>query len=77
MKELDDNTLRKFITGECSEKEYAEINQWINEKEENARALFELEEIYQLGKFDQYTDIKRINRAEKRLFQQIDRKSVV
>ncbi|NDV65870.1 FecR family protein [Bacteroides sp. 224] len=73
MKEIDDNMLRKFITGECSEQEYAEINHWINEKEENARALFEMEEIYQLGKFDSYLDTKRMDRAERRLFQQIEK----
>lgn len=73
MKNLDDNILEKFITGDCSEQEYTEINNWINEGEDNARRLFQLEEIYHLGKFDQYADSRRIDRAERKLLQHIEK----
>lgn len=72
MKELDDNILKKFITKESSENEISEINEWIKESEENAKQLFRMEEIYELGKFDQYTDPKRIKQAEKKLFKRIE-----
>lgn len=44
----------------------------MKESEENARQLFHMEEIYHLGKFDQYTDEQRILRAEKQLHKKLD-----
>lgn len=73
MKDLSDNTLKNFLTGECSEKELAEINTFIHESEENARQLFRMEELYRLGKNDAFVTQERIGRAEKKLFERIER----
>ena len=49
-----------------------EVTAAVEEKEENARQLFRMEEIYHLGKFDQYADGQRMLRAEKRLYKKLD-----
>lgn len=73
MEKLKDNTLRKFLGGELSEEEYTEICDWMKEEKENAGQLFRMEEVYHLGKFDHYANEKRIDKAEKRLFKEIQR----
>lgn len=74
MEELKDDILKKFLAGELSEEESVEIYDWMNEEEENTRQLFRMEEIYHLGKFDQYTNEQRIERAERKLLEKIHQK---
>lgn len=64
MSNLSEEIINRYLTGQCSEEELIEVNAWMKESEENARQLFRMEEIYHLGKFDQYTDEQRILRAE-------------
>ena len=64
--------MNKYLTGQCSEEEIIEVNAWMKESEENARQLFRMEEIYNLGKFDRYADEQRIAHAEKLLYKKLD-----
>jgi len=52
MRNLSEEIINKYLTGQCSEEELMEVNAWISESDENARQLFRMEEIYHLGKFD-------------------------
>jgi ferric-dicitrate binding protein FerR (iron transport regulator) len=77
MKRLSDNTLKNFLTGECSEEELAEVTAFVNESEENAWEVLRLEELYHLGKFDTFATHTRIGRAEEELFQRIKREDAI
>ena len=68
MRNLSEEIINKYLTGQCSEEELIEVNAWISESDENARQLFRMEEIYHLGKFDHYADEQRMANAEKRLY---------
>ena len=72
MSNLSEDIINRYLTGQCSEEELIEVNAGMTESEENARQLFRMEEIYHLGKFDQYTDEQRILRAEKQLYKKLD-----
>jgi len=72
MSQLDDEILKDYLIGNCSEEEMDQIDNWIKESDENANRLFKWEELYHLGKYEQFKDKKRIAKAEKRLFKQID-----
>lgn len=65
MRNLSEEIINKYLTGQCSEEELMEVNAWISESDENARQLFRMEEIYHLGKFDHYADEQRMANAEK------------
>ena len=67
MRNLSEEIINRYLTGQCSEEELIEVNAWISESDENARQLFRMEEIYHLGKFDHYADEQRMANAEKRL----------
>ena len=56
MRNLSEEIINKYLTGQCSEEELIKVNAWISESDENARQLFRMEEIYHLGKFDHYAD---------------------
>lgn len=72
MSNLNEEIINKYLTGQCSEEELIEVNTWMKESEENACQLFRMEEIYHLGKFDQYANEQRIHRAEKQLYKKLD-----
>ena len=72
MSNLSEDIINKYLTGQCSEEEVVEVNAWMKESEENARQLFRMEEIYHLGKFNQYADRKQMARAEKQLYKKLD-----
>ena len=57
--------------GECSEEELHKVNAWLNESDGNARELFKIEQIYHLGKNENFADEKEIERAEKQLFRRL------
>ncbi len=72
MSNLSEDIINKYLTGQCSEEELVEVNAWMKESEENARQLFRMEEIYHLGKFNQYADRKQMARAEIQLYKKLD-----
>ncbi len=73
MKNLGDEILLKYLSGECSDEELAEVSAWMKESEDNAGKLFRMEEIYQAGKSQRYGDMQRTATAERRLFRRIER----
>ncbi len=72
MSNLSEDIINKYLTVQCSEEELVEVNAWMKESEENARQLFRMEEIYHLGKFNQYADRQQMARAEKQLYKKLD-----
>ncbi len=72
MSNLSEEIINRYLTGQCSEEELIEVNAWMKESEENARQLFRMEEIYHLGKFDQYANEQRILRVEKQLYKKLN-----
>ncbi len=57
---------------ECTEEELRTINAWLEESPEHARQLFELEELYHLGKRDGTSDGQKVLMEEKRLFRRLE-----
>ncbi|WP_303208241.1 FecR family protein [Bacteroides oleiciplenus] len=68
---LDEELMARFLMGECSEEELHKVNAWLNESDGNARELFKIEQIYHLGKNENFADEKEIERAEKQLFKRL------
>lgn len=73
MRNLSEDIINKYLTGQCSEEELIEVNAWMNESEDNARQLFRMEEIYHLGKFDHYANKQQVTRAEKKLDKKLEK----
>lgn len=69
---LNEEIKARFLMNECTEEELRIVNAWLAESEDNARRLFELEEIYQLGKLGCTSDEKKVFKAEKRLFRRLE-----
>ena len=67
MSTLNDNLLRKFLNGDCTEDELREVHAFIAASPENAEQLFRIEEMYHLGQFNEYSNPQRVARAEKQL----------
>ena len=68
---LDEELMARFLMGECSEEELHRVNAWLDDSGENARELFRIEQIYHLGKNENFADEKKIERAEKQLFKRL------
>lgn len=73
MSKLDDELIVKFLREECSEEELRKVNAWLEEADENARELFKLEQIYHLGRSAKFADGKKVEKAEKRLYDRLAR----
>lgn len=68
---MDEELMAKFLMGECSEEELCKVNAWLDESDGNARELFRIEQIYHLGKSEEFADEKKIEKAEKQLFKRL------
>ncbi len=66
MNNLNEDIINNYLTGQCSEEEIIQLNQWIKESDENARQLFRMEEAFHAGRFSCYENEERMARAEKR-----------
>lgn len=71
MNELNEEILKKYLEGECSEAEFIQVNHWMKESKENARQLFLMEETYQIGKRNPSTEKKQTEQAEVRLYKRL------
>ena len=71
MNNLSEDILMRYLTGECSDKDFARVNAWIKESDDNARRLFRMEEVYHLGRHDSFPDQKKVARAEARLYKKL------
>lgn len=72
MNNLNEDIISHYLTGQCSEEELIQLNQWIKESDENARRLFQLEEAFHAGRFSRYENEERMARAEKRLYKVLE-----
>ena len=59
---MDEELMAKFLMGECSEEELCKVNAWLDESDGNARELFRIEQIYHLGKSEEFADEKKIEK---------------
>ena len=59
MNNLSEDILMRYLTGECSDEDFARVNAWIKESDDNARRLFRMEEVYHLGRHDSFPDQKK------------------
>jgi len=71
MIDLNDKLLKDYLLGKCTEEETIHILKWIHESDEHAAQLFKVEELYHLGRFEEYT--KKTGKAENHLMSQIER----
>lgn len=60
MNNLSEDILIRYLTGECSDEDFARVNAWIKESDDNARRLFRMEEVYHLGRHDSFPDQKKL-----------------
>ena len=72
MSELNEDIIIRYLENRCSEEDFILINEWMKESDENARKLFQAEEIYHLGKFPADTD-ELVAKAGRRLSKRLDR----
>ena len=42
MNNLSEEILMRYLTGECSDEDFARVNAWIKESDDNARRLFRI-----------------------------------
>lgn len=71
MKHIDENILIKYLLGECSTEDLEKINGCIGESKEEAHRFFKAEELYHLGKLENYMDEEVINRAQQKVHKRI------
>lgn len=69
MIELNDKILKDYLLGKCTEEETMHILKWIRESDEHAAQLFKTEQLYHLGRFEEYT--KKTEKAENHLMAKI------
>ena len=72
MNELNDDIIKKYLQGDCSEEDFIRINTWIKESKDNARRLFLMEETYQAGKRNPFIEKRQTEQAEARLFRRLE-----
>jgi len=73
---MDEKVLLQFLTKNCSSEELLIVDQWIMANSENARWLFEMEEIWYLKKEIKYSDEKKIKKAYRQFLKGIDQSRV-
>ena len=73
---MDEKLLLQFLTKKCTSEELLIIDQWITANPENARWLFEMEEIWNLKNELKYSDEKKIRKAYHKFLKGIDRTQV-
>lgn len=71
MSKLNEDIIIRYLENRCSEEDFVLINEWMKESDENAKELFRLEEVYQLGKFPVDTQ-GLVAKAEYRLGKRLD-----
>ena len=71
MSKLNEDIIIRYLENRCSEEDFVLINEWMKESDENAKELFRLEEVYQLGKFPVDTQ-DLVAKAEYRLGKRLD-----
>ena len=70
---MDEKLLLRFLTKECTSEDIRVVDQWVTANPENARWLFEMEEIWAFKKELKYSDNEEIKRAYHRFLKEIER----
>lgn len=70
---LDEVLFAKFLVGECTEDELRKVKRWMDESDEHASDLFQLEEIYHAGKINSAGQTIDLDAAESRLFRRLEK----
>ena len=68
---MDERILLRFLTKECTSEDLRIVDQWIAAGSENARWLFEMEEIWSLKKELHYADEEEIRKAYQRFLNRV------
>jgi len=74
---IQEDLLLKYLQGECSEMELTEILGWIKSSPENAKILFQMEEIWSMGKLQSYSQEKYLKKAQYKLYAEIEKRKFV
>lgn len=72
MNKLDEELIVRFLMGQCSEDELHKVKAWLDESDANAHELFRIEEIYHLGKRNEFLEEQKIEKAERHLFKKLN-----
>lgn len=70
---LKEETWMKFLTGQCTVEELRAVKGWMDSDNEHAKQLFEVEQLYSLGKHEAHNNETRLNIAEKALMKRLNR----
>lgn len=73
MNKLDEELIVRFLMGQCSEDELHKVKAWLDESDANAHELFRIEEIYHLGKRNEFLEEQKIEKAERHLFKKLNK----
>lgn len=71
--ELDDKTLRNYLSGECTERQWEAIGRWLDESPENASRLFGLQLALELPQMRAFEEGSVVSAAEKSVLSRIGR----
>lgn len=71
MSKLNEDIIIRYLENRCSEEDFVLINEWMKESDGNAKELFRMEEVYQLGKFPVDTE-DLVAKAERRLGKRLE-----
>lgn len=71
MSKLNEDIIIRYLENRCSEEDFVLINEWMKEADENAKELFRMEEVYQLGKFP-FEEEDLVAKAERRLGKRLE-----
>ena len=72
MNKLSESILLRYLQNQSSEEDLDIINKWLNESEENAAKLFELEITFHSGQLTRFSEKDFLDKAENRLFEKIN-----
>ena len=67
MNSLDENTVGKYVAGECSEAEMEQILQWIQASEDNRKEWLKLRMVSARNSFIHFSDPEHVARSYKKL----------
>jgi Fe2+-dicitrate sensor, membrane component len=73
---MDEKVLLQFLSKKCNSEELLIVDQWITANSENARWLFEMEDMWTLKNEFKYSDEKKIRKAYNRFLKKTDRPRV-
>ncbi len=74
MDSMNEDILLRYLKNECTGDDWLQINSWLNESEDNARKLFQMEEAFHSGERERYSSSEYIEKARTRFLKKIEKK---